>query len=115
MFTVIQWALDWDEHMNTTHWIFHVLRQSFPWMNILTHLNGVRECSVSDTTLSSVLERGLSLVGLWNVAWWVGSKKLQDSYSAFAFSVSPFLSVSHSLSFLFPGSQMKNLLLAIRE
>lgn len=58
MFTVIQWALDWDEHMNATPWIFHVLRQSFPWINILTHLNGVRECSVSDTTLSSVLREG---------------------------------------------------------
>lgn len=70
---------------------------------------------MSDTALSSVLKRGLSLVGLWNVAWWVGSKKLQDSYSAFAFSVSLSLSVSHSPSFLFSGSQMKNLLLAIRE
>lgn len=77
--------------------------------------HSLRECSMADTTLSSVLQGGSLPVGLWNVAWWVGNKKLQDSYSAFAFSVSPFLSVSHSLPFLFSGSQMKNLLLAIRE
>lgn len=70
----------------------------------------VRERSRLDTILSSVLKRGLSLVELWNVAWWVGSKKAQENYLAFASSVPPFLSVCHLLSSLFSGSQIKNLL-----
>lgn len=107
---IYQWALDWYEHVQSYTLDISCFASVFSM-----DARSVRECSMSDTTLSSVLKRGLSLVGLWNVAWWVGSKKLQDSYSAFAFSVSPFLPVSHSLSFLFSGSQMKNLLLAIRE
>lgn len=75
----------------------------------------VRERSMSDTILSSVLKRELSLVELWNVAWWVGSKKPQENYLAFASSVPPFLSVCHLFSSLFSGSQMKNLLSAVRE
>lgn len=106
---MIQWALDWYEHECNTLDI-----SCFASVFSMDE-HSVRECSMSDTTLSSILERDLSLVGLWNVAWWVGSKKLQDSYSAFASSVSPFLSVSHNLSFLFSGSQMENLLLAIGE
>jgi len=54
----------------------------------------VREHAMSDTRLSSVPKRGLSLVELWNVSWWVGSKKPQELYLAFASSVPPFLSVT---------------------
>lgn len=68
-----------------------------------------------DSVLSSILKRGLSLVELRNVVWWVESKKPQESYLAFASSVPCFLSVCHSLSSLFSGSQMKNSLSAIRE
>lgn len=62
--------------------------------------HSVRERSMSDAILSSLLKRGLSLVELWNVAWWVGSKKPLENYLAFASSVPPFLSVCHLLSSL---------------